>query len=193
MPATQIHSLRVQLTLKEDRHGWRHTGGESKERVRKTTSHQQPTLATLSFPSIYGNHWIIYKPLPLALCGCVCGRERERGGDLLSSPPPCCVLLLSVQLLRPSGCWHCWAQACLFQLRTTQRQASASAATASTDRRLLREPLQGHCCAHSATDCPGDRRLPLCPNRPVTQLSTRPSISAMDGQRGRERRGESLW
>lgn len=31
MPATQIHSLRVQLTLKEDRHGWRHTGGETKE------------------------------------------------------------------------------------------------------------------------------------------------------------------
>lgn len=50
---------------------------------RKTRSHQQqPTLATLSFSSIYGNHWIIYKPLPLALCEweCVRGRERARGG-----------------------------------------------------------------------------------------------------------------
>lgn len=71
MPVTRIHSLRAQLTFKEDRHGWEQTGGENKERVRKTTSHQQLTLATLSFPSIYGNHWIIQKPLPLTLCECV--------------------------------------------------------------------------------------------------------------------------
>lgn len=70
MPAPQIHYFRVQLALKEG------IGGENKERVRGTAGHQQPTLATLSFPSIYGNHWIIYKPLPLALRESVC----ERGG-----------------------------------------------------------------------------------------------------------------
>lgn len=191
MPATQIHSLRVQLTLKEDRHGWRQTGGENKEWVRKNNkrsaaSFGQPYL----FPSIYGNCWIIYKPLPLALCEGVSVREGR--GYLLSSLPPCCVLLLSAQLLLLlSGCWQYWALACLFQLRTTQSQASPSAVTASTDRRLLREPPRGRRCAHSATDCPGDKLLPLCPNQPVTQLSTLPSISAMDGQRERERRGKS--
>lgn len=90
MPATpDILSLREQLTVKEDRHGWRETGGEKKERVRKTTNHQQslPTLATLSFPSIYGNHWIIYKPLSLALFVCV--RQREGGIAELTSTMPC--------------------------------------------------------------------------------------------------------
>lgn len=85
MPATQNHSVRALLALKEGRHGWRATGGKKKkkERVRQTTGDQQPTLATLSSPSIYRSHWIIYKPLPLALCGvivCVCNREREREG-----------------------------------------------------------------------------------------------------------------
>lgn len=70
---TQTHSHRVQLTLPADRHGCRETGGGNKERVRKTTSHQQPTLATLSFSSIYGNHWVIYKPFTL----CVCVSERR--------------------------------------------------------------------------------------------------------------------
>lgn len=161
---------------------------EGKQQAISSSQPRPPYL----FPSINGNHWIIYKPLPLALCEGVCGRER---GDPLSSPPPaCCVLLLSVQLLQLSGCWHCWARARLFQLRmTAPAQASASAATASTDRRLLREPLRGHCCARSATDCPADRRSPLCPDRPVTQLSTLPSISAVQGRRGKERRGEMLW
>lgn len=138
MPATQIHSQST-ADIKR-RQTWLETNWRREEGASERNN--KPTLAILSFPSIYGNHWIIYKPLPLALCESECERER---GDLLSSPPPCCVLLLSVQLLRLSGCWQCWAQACLFQLRTTQSQASASAATASTDRRLLREPLQGRC------------------------------------------------
>lgn len=82
MPATRIHSLGVQLILGEARHVWRLTRGGEKERVRRTTSHQQSTLASLSFPSIYGNQWIIYKPLPLTPCvwACVREREKERGG-----------------------------------------------------------------------------------------------------------------
>lgn len=39
------------------------------------------------FPSIYGNHWIIYKPLPLALCESVC--EREGGFAELTTTMLC--------------------------------------------------------------------------------------------------------
>lgn len=63
MHAAQIYSFRVQLKFKEDTHG-----GEN-----KVTSH---TWALLSFPPIYGNHWIIYKPLPLTLWVGVCVRQR---------------------------------------------------------------------------------------------------------------------
>ncbi len=44
VPATQIHSLRVQLTVKEDRHGWRQTGGENREQVR---GNKKPSAANL--------------------------------------------------------------------------------------------------------------------------------------------------
>lgn len=71
MPATQIHSQsRADITRRETwwESSWGGAGGSSES--------NNKTSATLSFPSIYGNHWIIYKPLPLPLCERLC----DRGG-----------------------------------------------------------------------------------------------------------------